>query len=75
MGDRRFAEPKQRGDVADAQLGARKRVEDADPGGIAKDLERLRQRDDGRLGEKGALEPRRPPERGRSDGHRPSVKV
>ena len=39
MRDRRLADPDQRGDVADAELAAAQRVEDADPRGIAEDAE------------------------------------
>jgi hypothetical protein len=72
MRNRRFAEAQERGEVADAQLRARERVEHTDPCGIAEHLERLSQGDDRGLGQKGALEPRRPRRR---NGHRPSAKV
>ena len=58
--------PSSVGEVADAQLGARERVEHPDARGVAEHLEGLGERDDRRLGEQGALEPERPRRRGRS---------
>jgi hypothetical protein len=60
----RLAQAQQRGEIADAQLGARERIEHADTRRIAEHLERLSECGDRRLGEKGALEPRRPRRRG-----------
>ena len=42
--DGRLAEAEQRRDVADAELGARERVEDPHAGGVAEDLEGLGER-------------------------------
>ena len=54
--DGRLAEAEQPGEVADAELGAGERVEDAHARRIAEDLERLGQGADRRLGEQRRLE-------------------
>jgi hypothetical protein len=74
----RFAQAQESGEIADAQLRARERVEHADTCRVAKHLERFGECDHRRLGEKGALEPRRPRrprQRGSSGAHRPTAKV
>src|SRR5204863_9395968 len=58
MRHRRFGQSKQPRDVADAQLRARQRVEDADARHVAEHFEGLSERDDGTLTQQRRLEPR-----------------